>query len=143
MVLGRFDLSVQNPTKYELVINLQTAKALGLEAPQADVMLEAFLMEELIPMSENSADTPEVVKFEPKGRPRNNDTPVEEAGQAIIAKIQRAADLANENCDRAMRLAHKLAMEVRCRRSYQSARGGGPTLPRPRCPRRTLASNNP
>jgi predicted nucleic acid-binding Zn-ribbon protein len=38
---------------------------------------------------------------------------VEEAGQAIIAKIKRAADLANENCDRAMRLAQKLAMEVR------------------------------
>jgi hypothetical protein len=64
-------------------------------------------------MSENSADTSEVVKFEPKGRPRSDDAPVEEAGQAIIAKIKRAADLANENCDRAMRLAHKLAMQVR------------------------------
>jgi predicted nucleic acid-binding Zn-ribbon protein len=64
-------------------------------------------------MSENGADTPEVVKFEPKGRPRTYDTPVEEAGQAIVAKIQRAAELANENCDRAMKLAHKLAMELR------------------------------
>jgi predicted component of type VI protein secretion system len=64
-------------------------------------------------MSENSADTPEVVKFEPKARPRTYDTQVEEAGQAIVAKIRRAADLANENCDRAMKLAHKLAMELR------------------------------
>jgi hypothetical protein len=38
---------------------------------------------------------------------------VEEAGQAIVAKIQKAADLSNENCDRAMRLAHKLSMELR------------------------------
>jgi hypothetical protein len=65
-------------------------------------------------MSENGADAPEqVVKFEPKGRSRADGTPVEEAGQAIVAKIQRAAELANENCDRAMRLAHKLAMELR------------------------------
>jgi phosphoribosyl-ATP pyrophosphohydrolase len=34
---------------------------------------------------------------------------VEEAGEAIIAKIQKAAELSNENCDRAMRLAHKLS----------------------------------
>ena len=65
-------------------------------------------------MSENSAEIPEqVVKFEPKGRPRTYDSPLDEAGQAIVAKIQRAAELANENCDRAMKLAHKLSMELR------------------------------
>jgi hypothetical protein len=69
---------------------------------------------ELVAMDENGADTPEqVVKFAPKERPRSFGTPVEEAGQAIIAKIQKAADLSNENCDRAMKLAHRLSMQLR------------------------------
>ena len=38
---------------------------------------------------------------------------MEEAGEAIIGKLQKAADLSNENCDRAMKLAHKLSMELR------------------------------
>jgi hypothetical protein len=64
-------------------------------------------------MSENGADAPEVVQFEPKRQPRSYDTPVEEAGQAIVANVRRAAELANETCDRAMRLAHKLSLELR------------------------------
>jgi hypothetical protein len=65
-------------------------------------------------MDENRADTPEqVIEFAPKGGPRSHGTLVEEAGEAIIAKIQKAADLSNENCDRAMKLAHKLSMQLR------------------------------
>ena len=65
-------------------------------------------------MNENGAETPEqVVKFAPKSGPRTDGFEVEEVGQAIVAKLQKAAELSNENCDRAMALAHKLAMELR------------------------------
>ena len=84
-------------------------------AAHADVMLRGILADcGVSTMNENGTEVPEqVVKFEPKARPRSYDTPLDEAGQAIIAKIQRAADLANENCDRAMKLAHKLSMQLR------------------------------
>jgi hypothetical protein len=65
-----------------------------------------------VAMDENNADTPEqVLKLVPKERPRSYVPLVEEAGEAIIAKIQEAADLSNENCDRAMK--HKLSMQLR------------------------------
>jgi hypothetical protein len=65
-------------------------------------------------MSEHGADTPEqVLKFVPTERPRTYGPVVKEAGEAIIAKIQKAAELSNENCDRAMKLAHKLSMQLR------------------------------
>jgi hypothetical protein len=65
-------------------------------------------------MNQNGMDTPEQVpEFALRKPPRGYGTPVEEAGQAIVAKLQKAADLSNENCDRAMKLAHKLSMELR------------------------------
>ena len=65
-------------------------------------------------MDENGADTPEqVLKIVPRERPRSYAPLVEEAGEAIIAKIKKAADLSNENCDRAMKLAHRLSMQLR------------------------------
>jgi uncharacterized protein YlxW (UPF0749 family) len=67
---------------------------------------------ESVAMDENGADTPEQVLV-PKERPRGYTPLVEEVGEAIVAKIQMAADLSNENCDRAMALAHKLSMQLR------------------------------
>jgi uncharacterized protein YlxW (UPF0749 family) len=65
-------------------------------------------------MNENDAEAPEqVVKFAPKGGRRTYGLEVEEVGQAIVAKLQKAAEISSENCDRAMALAHKLAMELR------------------------------
>ena len=65
-------------------------------------------------MNQNGIDIPEQVpEFAPNEPPRSHGTLVEEAGEAIIAKLQKAADLSNENCDRAMNLAHKLSMQLR------------------------------
>ena len=63
-------------------------------------------------MDQRATDKPEqVLKFAPKAHA--SDSRLDEAGKAIVTQIQRAADLANEDCDRAMSLAHKLSMELR------------------------------
>jgi DNA anti-recombination protein RmuC len=57
-------------------------------------------------MSE-SHSAPSVHKFE-----REDPDPVP-ADPASVTKLQQAANLANENCDRAMALAHKLSIQLR------------------------------
>jgi hypothetical protein len=60
---------------------------------------------------ERGMDTSEaVLKFAPK---QKADTQLDDAGNAIVTKIRTAADLAHEDCERAMSLAHKLSMELR------------------------------
>jgi hypothetical protein len=86
-----------------------------LVAAHADVMLRGTLADcGVSTMNENGTEVPEqVLKFVPKEWPNSYGAQVEEVGQAIVAKIQWAADLSNENCDRAMALAHKLSMQLR------------------------------
>jgi hypothetical protein len=65
-------------------------------------------------MNQRSIDTPEqVLKFAPKEKQRDAGDPTDQAGQALVALLQQAADLSNDNCDRAMMLAHKLSLELR------------------------------
>jgi DNA repair exonuclease SbcCD ATPase subunit len=76
-------------------------------------------------MSQSGFETPEqVLKFAPREKGRSDGIPLDDAGQAIVAKIRTAADLAKEDCDRAMSLAHKLSMELRAAedRTQQMAR---------------------
>ena len=64
-------------------------------------------------MNQSESDTPEqVLRFAPNEKQPSDVSPLEEAGHAIVAKIQKAADLSNENCHRALALAHKLSMEL-------------------------------
>ena len=76
-------------------------------------------------MNQRATDTSEqVLKFAPKEKAQNKVAQLDDAGQAIVAQIRTAADLAKEDCDRAMSLAHKLAMELRAAedRTQQMAR---------------------
>src|SRR3954463_10089049 len=76
-------------------------------------------------MNQRATDPPEqVLKFAPKEKAPNRVAQLDDAGQAIVAQIRTAADLAKEDCDRAMSLAHKLSMELRAAedRTQQMAR---------------------
>src|SRR5258708_38442729 len=65
-------------------------------------------------MNQRETDTSEqVLKFAPKEKAPNRVAQLDDAGQAIVAQIRTAADLAKQDCDRAMSLAHKLSMELR------------------------------
>ena len=64
-------------------------------------------------MEQRAITTPEEVrKFAPK-RPRSDGDSMDESGQAVLAMLQKAADLSNDNCDRAMSMAHKLSIQLR------------------------------
>ena len=70
--------------------------------------------ERALVMNQRATDTHEqVLKFAPKEKAQNRVAELDDAGQAIVAQIRTAADLAKEDCDRAMSLAHKLSMELR------------------------------
>jgi len=82
-------------------------------------------MREGLVINQRATDTPEqVLKFAPKENASNRVAQLHDAGEAIVAQIRTAADLAKEDCDRAMGLAHKLSMELRAAedRTQQMAR---------------------
>ena len=76
-------------------------------------------------MSVQSREPPDaVVKFAPKrGERRNgvpqdnsareNSIPADDAGNGILALLHKAAESVNQDCARAMDLAHKLSFQLR------------------------------
>jgi TolA-binding protein len=55
----------------------------------------------------------EVVRFDPKQRPRGQLEPIDQAGHAVIGLLKEAANLSKENIERAMTVAHRLSLELR------------------------------
>src|SRR5262249_12870963 len=55
----------------------------------------------------------EVVRFASKQKPRAELEPIDQAGHAVIGLLKEAADIAEENIERAMTVAHRLSLELR------------------------------
>jgi hypothetical protein len=65
-------------------------------------------------MTQHVPETPkQVLRFAPKDRPRQNGDTMDQSGQTIVSMLEKAAELSNEDCDRAMNLAHKLSIQLR------------------------------
>jgi hypothetical protein len=56
-----------------------------------------------------------VVPFAPAPREQrqNEADPLDRSGQAIVTMLQEAVDVAKQNCERAMDIAHKLSLQLR------------------------------
>jgi hypothetical protein len=60
-------------------------------------------------MDQYSTDTSDVLRFTPGQKPRSKADPIDDAGRALVAMLQEAANISKENVDRAMTVAHKLS----------------------------------
>ena len=57
-----------------------------------------------------------VIPFAPSLRDQHRQTdgdPLDRSGHAIVAMLQDAVDVAKQNCERAMDIAHKLSLKLR------------------------------
>ena len=60
-----------------------------------------------------SEGSEQVLQFAPKDKsPRNDADALDQSGQAVLALLHKAANSSNEQCARAMNLAHKLSMQL-------------------------------
>jgi hypothetical protein len=56
-----------------------------------------------------------IIPFAPTPREQrgNEDDPIDRSGQTIVTMLQQAVDVAQQNCERAMDIAHKLSLKLR------------------------------
>src|SRR3981189_3812848 len=54
-----------------------------------------------------------VVPFAPTPKGQHPEVVADESGRTIVALLQKAADMAKEDCSRAMDLPHKLSFQLR------------------------------
>ena len=65
-------------------------------------------------MRVQTGETPaSVVAFAPKKGSPDATMVADDAGHGIVALVQKAADLAKADCERAMNVAHRLSSELR------------------------------
>jgi DNA transposition AAA+ family ATPase len=57
--------------------------------------------------------TPEVLRFAPKQKPRDEIGQLDETGQALVAMLREAASISKGDVERAMSMAHKLSIQLR------------------------------
>jgi outer membrane murein-binding lipoprotein Lpp len=60
-----------------------------------------------------SQNPPAVLEFAPKNRAVHESDQIEMSANTIIATLREAGNISNENVDRAMRIAHKLSLQLR------------------------------
>jgi hypothetical protein len=81
----------------------------GVEYPPSAMVMERAVM------SAHASDKPAtIVPFAPmsKGQ-REANIVADDSGRTIVALLQKAAEMAKDDCARAMDLAHKLSLELR------------------------------
>jgi chromosome segregation ATPase len=64
-------------------------------------------------MDQRLSTLAEVLTFAPQQEPQGESNPADHAGHALIARLREAANISNQNVERAMTLAHKLSVQLR------------------------------
>ena len=65
-------------------------------------------------MSAQTSERPaSIVAFAPKKERGDATMVADDTGRGIVALLQKAADMAKQDCDRAMDVAHKLSLQLR------------------------------